>query len=60
MAQTALTPNLEGAAWMLGSAVCFTAMTTLIKYLGADYSASLQTFYRQGRGTGDPGAADRA
>lgn len=32
---------------MLGSAACFTAMTTLVKYLGADYSASLQTFYRQ-------------
>lgn len=50
MAAPALTPNLRGAAWMLGSAVCFTAMTTLIKYLGADYPASLQTFYRQAAG----------
>jgi drug/metabolite transporter (DMT)-like permease len=43
----ALTPNLIGAGWMLASAVCFTAMTTLIKYLGAGYSPALQTFYRQ-------------
>ncbi|HEY2658551.1 MAG TPA: DMT family transporter [Caulobacteraceae bacterium] len=43
----ALTPNLVGAGWMLASAVAFTAMTTLIKYLGAGYSPSLQTFYRQ-------------
>jgi len=50
MARAALTPNLRGAAWMLGSAVCFTAMTTLIKYLGADYPATLQTFYRQAAG----------
>lgn len=42
-----LTPNLHGALWMLASAVTFTAMTTLIKYLGRDYSAALQTFYRQ-------------
>lgn len=42
-----LTPNLRGALWMLASAVTFTVMTTLIKYLGAGYSAALQTFYRQ-------------
>jgi len=42
-----LTPNLRGALWMLASAVLFTAMTTLIKFLGADYPAALQTFYRQ-------------
>lgn len=42
-----LTPNLRGALWMLASAICFTAMTTLVKYLGADYPAALQTFYRQ-------------
>lgn len=35
---------------MLASAVTFTIMTTLIKYLGADYSAALQTFYRQAAG----------
>jgi drug/metabolite transporter (DMT)-like permease len=42
-----LTPNLRGALWMLASAVLFTAMTTLIKYLGPGYPAALQTFYRQ-------------
>jgi drug/metabolite transporter (DMT)-like permease len=32
---------------MLGSAVSFTLMTMLIKFLGEDYSPALQTFYRQ-------------
>lgn len=45
-----LAPNVRGALWMLGSALGFTVMTTLIKYLGADYSAGLQTFYRQTAG----------
>jgi drug/metabolite transporter (DMT)-like permease len=40
-------PNVEGALWMLASALAFTVMTTLIKFLGSDYSAALQTFYRQ-------------
>lgn len=31
---------------MLASAVSFTLMTMLIKFLGEDYSAALQTFYR--------------
>jgi drug/metabolite transporter (DMT)-like permease len=31
---------------MLAAAVGFTVMTSLIKYLGADYPAALQTFYR--------------
>ncbi len=35
---------------MLASALTFTAQTTLIKYLGADYPAALQTFYRQAAG----------
>jgi drug/metabolite transporter (DMT)-like permease len=35
---------------MLASAVTFTIMTTLIKYLGDGYSASLQAFYRQAAG----------
>jgi drug/metabolite transporter (DMT)-like permease len=48
--QAGLTPNLQGALWMLASALTFTAMTTLIKYLGADYPAALQTFYRQAAG----------
>jgi drug/metabolite transporter (DMT)-like permease len=38
--------NVRGALWMLASAVTFTLMTTLIKYLGEDYPAMLQTFYR--------------
>jgi drug/metabolite transporter (DMT)-like permease len=45
-----LTPNVRGALWMLASAVTFTVMTTLIKYLGGDYPAALQTFYRQAPG----------
>ena len=35
---------------MLASALTFTLMTTLIKYLGADYPPGLQTFYRQAAG----------
>jgi len=35
---------------MLGSAFTFTLMTMLIKYLGTDYPAALQTFYRQAAG----------
>jgi drug/metabolite transporter (DMT)-like permease len=38
--------NMRGAIWMLLSAITFTLMTTLIKYLGEDYPATLQTFYR--------------
>lgn len=39
--------NVEGALWMLMSSVSFVAMTTLIKYLGSDYPAQVQNFYRQ-------------
>jgi drug/metabolite transporter (DMT)-like permease len=47
LASYALWPrNIRGAMWMLASAITFTLMTTLIKYLGEDYPASLQTFYR--------------
>lgn len=42
--------NSRGTLWMLGSAVAFTMMTLLIKYLGEDYSAPLQTFYRNAAG----------
>lgn len=35
---------------MLGSAAAFTVMTLLIKFLGEDYSAALQTFYRNAAG----------
>jgi drug/metabolite transporter (DMT)-like permease len=45
-----LSGNLRGALWMLASAVTFSAMTTLIKFLGDDYPAALQTFYRQAAG----------
>lgn len=45
-----LAPNVRGALWMVASALGFTAMTTLIKYLGDDYPAALQTFYRQAAG----------
>jgi drug/metabolite transporter (DMT)-like permease len=45
-----LAPNVVGALWMLGSAMAFTAMTTLIKYLGDGYPAMLQTFYRMAAG----------
>ncbi len=45
--RAALTPNVQGALWMLLSALFFTVMTTLIKFLGDDYPAALQTFYRQ-------------
>lgn len=45
-----LSPNLQGALWMLLSAVTFSVMTTLIKFLGEDYPAALQTFYRQAAG----------
>jgi drug/metabolite transporter (DMT)-like permease len=38
--------NSRGTLWMLASAASFTVMTMLIKYLGEDYSAPLQTFYR--------------
>jgi drug/metabolite transporter (DMT)-like permease len=46
----ALAPNVRGALWMLASALAFTVMTTLIKFLGDDYPAALQTFYRQAAG----------
>jgi drug/metabolite transporter (DMT)-like permease len=46
-AHARLNANVRGALWMLASAFTFTLMTTFIKYLGAEYSAALQTFYRQ-------------
>src|SRR5688572_2180612 len=42
-----LPPNARGALWMLASAISFTVMTMLIKFLGDDYPSPLQTFYRQ-------------
>lgn len=45
-----LAPNLRGALWMLLSAVAFSVMAALIRFLGDDYPAALQTFYRQAAG----------
>ncbi|MEZ6022382.1 MAG: DMT family transporter [Hyphomonadaceae bacterium] len=45
-----LSANARGALWMLASALTFTLMTSLIKYLGDGYSPALQTFYRQAAG----------
>jgi len=45
-----LAPNLRGALWMLASALGFTVMTVLIKFLGDEYPPHLQTFYRQAAG----------
>jgi drug/metabolite transporter (DMT)-like permease len=45
-----LSGNVQGALWMLASAVTFTLMTSLIKFLGNDYSPAVQTFYRQAAG----------
>ncbi len=42
----ALPRNVRGALWMLLAAATFTASMTLIKLLGAHYSAAVQTFYR--------------
>lgn len=42
--------NSRGTLWMLASAASFTLMTMLIKYLGDDYPAPLQTFYRNAAG----------
>ena len=47
LAYRQLPRNARGALWMLASAVTFTVMTMLIKYLGDGYPATLQTFYRQ-------------
>ncbi len=46
----AFAPNVEGALWMLASALGFTAMAVLIKFLGDEYPPALQTFYRQAAG----------
>jgi drug/metabolite transporter (DMT)-like permease len=45
-----LSANVRGALWMLASAAAFTLMTSLVKFLGDDYSPALQTFYRQAAG----------
>lgn len=45
-----LSGNVRGALWMLASAVTFTLMTSLVKFLGENYSAAVQTFYRNAAG----------
>jgi drug/metabolite transporter (DMT)-like permease len=50
LANRRLPNNARGALWMLASAMSFTVMTMLVKYLGEDYSPGLQTFYRQAAG----------
>lgn len=50
MSERPKSSNLQGALWMLLSALTFSVMTTLIKFLGDDYPAALQTFYRQAAG----------
>jgi len=49
-AYAGLSGNLRGALWMLASAVTFTLMTSLVKFLGENYSAAVQTFYRNAAG----------
>lgn len=50
VAYAGLSRNARGTLWMLASAVTFTVMTMLIKYLGDEYPPTLQTFYRQAFG----------
>ncbi|MDB5425458.1 MAG: permease of the drug/metabolite transporter superfamily [Phenylobacterium sp.] len=45
-----LAPNVRGAIWMLAAAFFFTGQMTLVKFMGDDYPAALQTFYRQAAG----------
>lgn len=49
-AYTRLHRNSRGSLWMLASAAAFTLMTMLVKYLGEDYPAALQAFYRNAAG----------
>jgi drug/metabolite transporter (DMT)-like permease len=42
-----VSPNLIGGAWILVSAVAFTTMITLVKYLGDGYPAAVESTYRQ-------------
>ena len=42
-----LSPNTQGAIWVLLSGVTFVTMTTLVKHLSGDYPSHVQNFYRQ-------------
>ncbi|MBK19590.1 MAG: hypothetical protein CMM52_12220 [Rhodospirillaceae bacterium] len=42
----ALPVAVQGALWMLTSAVCYVGSATLIRYIGEDYSPFLLTFFR--------------
>jgi drug/metabolite transporter (DMT)-like permease len=39
--------NVRGAVWMVGSALAYALSISLVKYLGEDYSPSVQLLYRQ-------------
>ncbi len=43
----ALPPDGQAVVWMLMTSVTFTGMLVLVKFLGATYSAPVQTFFRQ-------------
>lgn len=42
-----LSPNTQGAIWVLLSGVTFVTMTVLVKHLAGDYPSHVQNFYRQ-------------
>jgi drug/metabolite transporter (DMT)-like permease len=42
--------NFRGGLYILASGLTFVVMTSLVKYLGDDFSPSLQAFYRQAVG----------
>lgn len=42
-----LSPNAQGAIWVLLSGVTFVTMTVLVKHLAGDYPSHVQNFYRQ-------------
>src|SRR5262245_44346984 len=42
--------NMRGALWVPASALSFTVMSLLVRYLGESYSPAVQTFYRQAAG----------
>jgi drug/metabolite transporter (DMT)-like permease len=46
-AKRGVSPNVIGGAWILLSAVAFTTMITLVKYLGDGYPAAVESTYRQ-------------
>ncbi|RUN76541.1 DMT family transporter [Sphingomonas sp. TF3] len=47
VARRRISPNLIGGGWILLSAVTFTTMITLVKYLGEGYPPAVESTYRQ-------------